>query len=508
MDLIFSAIATALSPACLIANGVGVALGIIFGALPGLTAAMGVALIMPLTFNMPTVEAFSALLGMYCGAVYGGSITAILVGTPGTVAAAATMLEGPALTVRGESKKALDMATIASFIGGIFSCIVLIVLSPLLAKAATAFGAQDYFAVAIFGMAVVASLASSSAIKGGIAALLGLYISTIGTDPIYGDLRNTFDIPQLFSGLPLVPVLVGLFAVGQILVTMEQAFIKNSQSSINVEISRKGLSLKDLTSNAYNFLRSSIIGTVVGIIPATGVGTASYIAYSTARGASKTPEQYGKGVLEGIAATESANNAVTGGALIPLLTLGVPGDIVVAIMLGALMIQGLVPGPLLFTEHPDVVYGIFTALGVSNVLMLVMGLLAVRPLAKVLLVPTTVLMPAVLTLCIVGGYAVNNSTFDLYIVFAFGILGYLMAKINMPASPLLLSMILSPIAETNFRRALVISDGDYSVFVTSPISLGVLLVTLGVIVRTVLVEIRTRKKMAEAEEQFISDSVQ
>ena len=509
MDLVFSAIATALSPACLIANGVGVALGIIFGALPGLTAAMGVALIMPLTFNMPTVEAFSALLGMYCGAVYGGSITAILVGTPGTVAAAATMLEGPSLTARGESKKALDMATIASFIGGVFSCVVLIVLSPLLAKAATAFGAQDYFAVAIFGMAVVASLASSSAIKGGIAALLGLYISTIGTDPIYGDLRNTFDIPQLFSGLPLVPVLVGLFAVGQILVTLEQAFAKNSQSSINVEISRKGLSLKDLTSNAYNFLRSSIIGTVVGIIPATGVGTASYISYSTARSASKTPEQYGKGVLEGIAATESANNAVTGGALIPLLTLGVPGDIVVAIMLGALMIQGLVPGPLLFTEHPDVVYGIFTALGVSNILMLVMGLLAVRPLAKVLLVPTTVLMPAVLTLCIVGGYAVNNSTFDLYIVFGFGILGYLMAKINMPASPLLLSMILSPIAETNFRRALVISDGDYSVFVTSPISLCVLLVTLGVIVRTVLVEIRTRKKMAEAEEQFLgNDSVQ
>lgn len=494
---VITAIGTALSPECLLANAIGVALGIVFGALPGLTATMGVALLMPLTFNMPTTEAFSALLGMYCGAIYGGSITAILVGTPGTVAAAATMLEGPALTARGESKKALDMATIASFIGGIFSCIALMTVAPLLAKAATAFGAEEYFAVAMFGMAVVASLSASSIIKGGIAALIGMYLSTIGGDPMSGELRNTYDIMGLYGGLPVVPVLVGLFAVSQILVTMEQYFTKTT-GTVKLEISRIGLSWKDLWINKFNFIRSSIIGIVVGIIPATGVGTASYIAYSTAKRASKTPEQYGKGILEGIAATESSNNAVTGGALIPLLTLGVPGDIVTAIMLGALMIQGVVPGPMLFQNNPQEVYGIFSALAVSNVFMLVMGLLAVRPLSKVLLIPTAVLMPAVMALCIVGGYAENNSTFDLYIVAIFGVLGYLMHKVEIPQAPLLLSMILAPIAETNFRRALVISNNDYTVFVTKPISLCILLVTIGVVFKIFLDECKLRRLRTEA----------
>lgn len=495
---VIAGISTAFAPECLIANAVGMALGIVFGALPGLTAAMGVALLLPLTFSMPTTEAFSALLGMYCGAIYGGSITAILVGTPGTVAAAATMLEGPALTARGESKKALDMATIASFLGGIFSCVALATVAPLLAKAATAFGATEYFAVAVFGMAVVASLSSSAVLKGAIAALLGIFFSTIGSDPISGELRTTYDITDLFSGLPLVPVLVGLFAVGQILVTMEEYFLKNQgEQGLKVSISKKGVELKDLWANKFNILRSSIIGVIVGIVPATGVGTASYIAYSEAKRKSKTPELYGKGVLEGIAATEAANNAVTGGALIPLLTLGVPGDIVTAIMLGALMIQGLVPGPMLFEKEPVIVYSIFSALSISNILMLIMGLLAVRPLSKVLLIPMNVLMPAVICLCVIGGFAVNNSTFDLLIVAVFGILGYFMNKVHIPTAPLLLSMILAPIAETNFRRALVTYNNDYSIFFTRPISACILLVTLGVVVRTVVTEIRERKHHAE-----------
>lgn len=494
---VFAALSIAFSPECIVANAVGVALGIIFGALPGLTAAMGVALLLPLTFSMPTTEAFSALLGMYCGAIYGGSITAILVGTPGTVAAAATMLEGPSMTARGESKKALDMATIASFLGGMFSCIALATVAPLLARAATAFGAAEYFAVAVFGMAVVASLSSSAVLKGAIAALLGIFLSTIGSDPISGELRTTYDISDLFSGLPLVPVLVGLFAVGQILITMEEHFLKKDQGVGELKISKKGIEFKDLWVNRFVLLRSSIIGVIVGIVPATGVGTASYIAYSEAKRNSKTPELYGKGVLEGIAATESANNAVTGGALIPLLTLGVPGDIVTAIMLGALMIQGLVPGPMLFKEEPVIVYSIFTALGISNILMLVMGLIAIRPLSKVLLVPMNVLMPTVIVLCIIGGFSVNNSTFDLAIVAIFGIIGYFMNKVHIPPAPLLLAMILAPIAETNFRRALVTYNGDFTVFFTRPISAGIMLVTIAVVVRTVLAEIKDRKKQVE-----------
>lgn len=464
---ILDGILSALSLNAILANLMGVTLGIIFGALPGLTAAMGVALLIPLTFGMPPVEAFSALLGMYCGAIYGGCITAILVGTPGTVSAAATMLEGPSLTAKGESRKALDMATVASFFGGIFSSLALVSVAPLLARAAMSFSAPEYFAVAVFGLTIVASLSEGQMIKGLISACLGLFFATIGIDNVTGDMRNTFDIPDLFNGLALVPVLVGLFAMSQVLSTVEDV-VRGVQLKSGA-ISKKGLSLKDLTSNVINFLRSSVIGTIIGIIPATGVSAATFFAYSEAKRHSRTPELYGKGCLEGIAATESSNNAVCGGALIPLLTLGVPGDIVTAIMLGALMIQGLTPGPLLFVEHPVTVYGIFAAFIIANILMLICGLIAVRGANWITAIPSGVLMPIVVTLCVIGGFAVNNSTFDLLIVAIFGVLGYLMLKCRFPLPPLLLAMILEPIAEANFRRALSISHNDYAIFYTSPV---------------------------------------
>lgn len=481
---VLEGILNAMSLSSLLANLMGVALGIIFGALPGLTSAMGVALLIPLTFGMPSIDAFSALLGMYVGSIYGGCITAILVGTPGTVAAAATMLEGPALTAKGESRRALDMATIASFIGGIFSSLVLVTIAPLLAKAAMSFGAPEYFAVAVFGLAIVSSLSSGEVIKGLIAMSLGLLFSCIGLDPITGDMRNTFDNPNLFNGLSLVPVLIGLFAVSQVLVTIEDVIAEKGIKEARV--TQKGLSIKDITSNTVNFFRSSIIGTIIGIIPATGVSAASFLAYSEAKRNSKTPEQFGKGCLEGIAATESSNNAVCGGALIPLLTLGVPGDIVTAIMLGALMIQGLTPGPLLFVEHPVTVYGLFAAFVIANIFMLGTGLLTVRVAGKIIAIPGNLLMPVVLTLCVVGGYAVNNSTFDLLVVAIFGTLGYFMQKFDIPQPPLLLAMILSPIAETNFRRALSISQNDYSIFYTSPVTCIILFVSLLIVCNPII----------------------
>ncbi|MDE7370649.1 MAG: tripartite tricarboxylate transporter permease [Desulfovibrio sp.] len=492
---ILDGILSALSLNAILANLMGVVLGIIFGALPGLTAAMGVALLIPLTFGMPSVEAFSALLGMYCGAIYGGCITAILVGTPGTVSAAATMLEGPALTAKGESRKALDMATVASFIGGIFSALALVSVAPLLARAAMSFSAPEYFAVAVFGLTIVASLSQGQLIKGLISACLGLFFATIGLDPVTGDMRNTFDMPDLFNGLALVPVLVGLFAMSQVLNTVEDV-IRGVQLKSGA-ISKQGLTLRDLTSNAFNFLRSSVIGTAIGIIPATGVSAATFFAYSEARRHSKTPQLFGKGCLEGIAATESSNNAVCGGALIPLLTLGVPGDIVTAIMLGALMIQGLTPGPLLFIEHPVTVYGIFAAFIIANVLMLVCGLAAVRGANKITAIPSGVLMPIVVTLCVIGGFAVNNSTFDLLIVAVFGVLGYLMLKCRFPLPPLLLAMILEPIAEANFRRALSISHNDYAIFYTSPVVLVMLGLSALVLIKSFYDEYKAAKK-AEA----------
>lgn len=485
---ILEGLTNALSLGSILANLMGVALGIIFGALPGLTAAMGVALLIPLTFGMPAIEAFSALLGMYCGAIYGGCITAILVGTPGTVSAAATMLEGPSLTARGESRRALQMATWASFIGGMFSALVLVTVAPLLAKAAMSFGAPEYFAVAVFGLTVVSSLSTGNMLKGMISAFIGLFLATIGLDPITGDLRNTFDNPNLFSGLSLVPVLVGLFAMSQVIVTVEDVFRGVTLKGGN--LSSKGLSLRDMKDNVVNFLRSSVIGTLIGIVPATGVSAATFMAYGEAKRFSKHPEMFGKGAIDGIAATESSNNAVCGGALIPLLTLGVPGDIVTAIILGALMIQGLTPGPLLFVEHPVTVYGIFAAFIIANVLMLILGLIAIRGSNKIIAIPSGVLMPIVVTLCAVGGYAVNNNMFDLLIVAIFGVVGYFMIKCDIPQPPMLLAMILAGIAETNFRRALSISQNDYSIFYTSPVAMCILAVSLFVLIKPIYDSIR------------------
>ncbi|MDL2210069.1 tripartite tricarboxylate transporter permease [Desulfovibrio sp. OttesenSCG-928-O18] len=496
---ILSGIQSSLAASALIANVMGTVLGITFGALPGLTATMGVALLIPITFGMPPVDAFAALLGMYCGAIYGGSISAILVGTPGTVAAAATLLEGPKLTAKGQSRKALEMATFASFAGGIISCVALVSIAPLLAAAAMKFGPAEYFSLAFFGLAIVTSLSHGSVVKGIIAVALGLFLSTIGIDPVSGDFRNTFDVPDLFSGLSLVPALVGLFAVSQALVSLEGVFRGEVGLVKSGELSKEGLTFAEFRANITNILRSSAIGTFIGIIPATGSSASIFLAYAEAKRWSKHPEEFGKGTLEGIAATESSNNAVTGGALVPLMTLGLPGDTVTAIMLGALMIQGLVPGPLLFVEHTSTVYGIFSALFLANFFMLVFGLLAIRVAGRLVNVPNAILMPLVLVLCAVGSFAVNNSFFDVGVMAVLGITGYFMIKLGFPQAPMLLGMILGPLAESNFRRALSISREDLSVFVTQPISCVILIAAFGVFAKSVYDEVKQYKNHKTAE---------
>ena len=411
MDTFFSALAAACGFEALLANLLGVALGIVFGALPGLTAVMGVALLIPLTFGLPPVVAFSSLLGMYCGAIYAGSITAILVSTPGTAAAAATMLEGPRLTARGESLRALEMTTVASFVGGVFSCFILAGVAPQLARFALNFSAPEYFALGIFGLTIVATLSEGALLKGCIAACLGLLIAMVGMDPLTGNLRLTFDSANLINGVSLIPALVGLYALSQVFLTCEDVFRGKRLSAVN--ISRKGISLAEIWANRSALLRGSLIGTFIGIVPATGSGTASFAAYSEAKRNSRHPEAFGNGAIEGLAATESANNAVTGGALIPLLTLGIPGDVVTAVILGALMIQGMTPGPLLFQEQGALVYSIFISLLLANVFMLVLGMASYGWFSKIVSIPGGILMPLVTTLCVVGGYALNNSNFDL-----------------------------------------------------------------------------------------------
>ena len=476
MDTFFSALAAACGFEALLANLLGVALGIVFGALPGLTAVMGVALLIPLTFGLPPVVAFSSLLGMYCGAIYAGSITAILVSTPGTAAAAATMLEGPRLTARGESLRALEMTTVASFVGGVFSCFILAGVAPQLARFALNFSAPEYFALGIFGLTIVATLSEGALLKGCIAACLGLLIAMVGMDPLTGNLRLTFDSANLINGVSLIPALVGLYALSQVFLTCEDVFRGKRLSAVN--ISRKGISLAEIWANRSALLRGSLIGTFIGIVPATGSGTASFAAYSDAKRKSRHPAAFGNGAIAGLAATESANNAVTGGALIPLLTLGIPGDVVTAVILGALMIQGMTPGPLLFQEQGALVYSIFISLLLANVFMLVLGMASVRVFSKIVSIPGGILMPLVTTLCVVGGYALNNSNFDLGVMAVFGILGWIMTKASIPLAPLLLAMILSGIIETNFRRALSISDNDYTVFLTRPVCAVFLCISL------------------------------
>lgn len=481
----------ALLPLAILANFLGVLLGIVFGALPGLTATMGLALLIPLTIGLDPIVAFSALLGVYVGSIYAGSITAVLIGTPGTAAAAAALLEGPALTKKGEAKKSLMMVTIASVIGGLFSCIALAVVAPQLARFALSFGPPEYFALALFGISIVAGVSGKSLVRGLIAGSIGLFIATIGMDPITGISRYTFDNVNLLSGIDIVPALVGLFAISEVLTRLE-----NNNKTIKEKIieSKIGLKIVDLTRNWFNLLRSSVIGTFIGIIPATGSGVAGYVAYNEAKRASKEKEKWGKGNIDGLAATESSNSAVTGGALIPLLTLGIPGDVITAVMLGALMIQGLTPGPMLFTNNGDIVYGIFFSLIIANIFVLIVGLAGTKIFPKLLNIPENILMPIIVVLCILGSYAISNSMFDVIVMFVFGLLGYILLKFEIPLAPLLLALILAPILEKNFMRSILISNGDFSIFFTRPISLTVILVTLLVIIFIILGEVRKRNK--------------
>lgn len=486
---IVSGILSALSFEAILANMFGVILGIIFGVIPGLTAVTGIAILIPLTFSMSVTTGMSALLGVYVGAIYAGSVTAILINTPGTAAAAATLLEGPALREKGMAGKALGMTTIASFVGGIISCVALVVISPQLANLAMEFGPPEYFMLALFGLSIVAGLSKGAMLKGITAALVGLLISTIGTDPVTGTIRFTMGTPYLLNGLSFVPALIGLFAVSQVFVKLQD---KGCHEPVP-EVPKDKLTWKEFRSNWKSILVSSVVGTIVGIIPATGSGTASYIAYDQVRRISKNKDTFGKGTLEGIAATETANNAVTGGALIPLLTLGIPGDVVTAVILGGLMIQGLTPGPLLFVDHADTVYGMFTSLVLANIFMLIFGLLAIRLFVKVLRIPQGVLMPFIIVFCILGGYAVNNSGFDVWIVLLFGLLGFLMERMRFPLPPMLLALILAPLLESNFRRTMIMSGQDLSIFVTRPICLLFLVITVAVLGSSAYSEWKARR---------------
>lgn len=453
-----------------------VGVGIAVGALPGLSAAMGVALLIPITFGMPPETALIALAGVYCGAMYGGSISAILLHTPGTSSAAATAIDGYPMTLKGQAGKALATATIASFIGGILSSVALYTLSPPLAGLALKFGPTEYFWLSIFGLTIIAGVSSKSMLKGLISGALGLVLSTIGMDPMLGVPRFIFGSNSLLNGLPFTATLIGLFSMSQVLLLAEK--------EITDIVKAKEFEMEThLTKNEFKrifpiSLWSSVIGIVSGILPGAGGSIASFIGYNEAKRFTKDKHLFGTGIIEGVAGPEAANNAVTGGSLIPTLTLGIPGNSVTAILLGGLTIQGLRPGPDLFTVHGKITYTFFAGFVIVNIFMLFLGLFGVKWFSKVSNISNRVLIPTIFTLSVIGSYSITNNMVDVWVMFIFGIIGYFVTKLNLNSAAIVLALILGPIGETGLRRTLIISKGSYAALFNSTISWVLILISI------------------------------
>lgn len=473
-DQLMHGFAVALSPKLFLINMAAVLGGLLTGALPGLTATMAVAILIPLTFELPPEEGLIILVTIFISAVQGGSIPAILINTPGTPAATATTFDGNPMAKKGLAGRAIGMAQISSFFGLMISWCILVTIAPLIARVALTFSTPEYFAVAVFGLTIISALSADTLLKGAIAGFTGLIFATVGLDPIDGAARFTFGLDELLGGISYVPALIGLFAVSEVLVSVEEFGIVQP-----VAQKIKGVlpGWRDIKRCLPTFFRSGLIGSAIGALPGAGADIAAFVGYSEAKRWSKKPEEFGKGSIEGIAASEAANNAVCGSALIPLLTLGIPGDAVTAVILGSLIVRGLRPGPSLFTEYGDLVYTLFAGFVVASILTLVVGLSLVKVFARTLNISKRILLPIIFTLCFVGAYAIQNAMFDVWICAFFGVFGYLLRKFGFQGSPIVLALILGPMTEYNFRLSLTASGGDYSVFFTRPICLAFLILS-------------------------------
>lgn len=478
---------------------IGLLLGIVVGAIPGLTSDLGIILCIPLTYGMEPTTAILMLLAIYCGGTYGGSITAILINTPGTSANAATLFDGYPMTEKGHAFKALKMALYASTIGGLISAVVLLVAAPQIAKITLLFGPAEYFALSIFGLSVIAGVSNKNILKGLIGACIGIFVSTIGMDKISGTVRFTFGSIKLTAGIDLIIALIGLFAISEIMM--------KSQYDPEKDMKVAGKFAKDvITKEEYKRCRKpigigSIIGCIIGATPGTGGGLAAFIAYNQVKQASKHPETFGNGEIEGVAASESANNGACGATMIPMLTLGVPGDGATAILMGAFMVHGMVPGPTLFKESGNILYAIMFGLIIVNIFMYLIGNALIPFYANITKLPYELLASIVLSMCIAGAFSTNNRVYDVMIILVFGILAYFLRRMDFQLVPILLGIVLGPLAEVNFRRALVLSDGSMDIFIKRPISLAFILIAVISISVFMFKELRS----AKTEEKKVND---
>lgn len=445
---------------------IGVVIGTVIGAIPGMTTPMGVALGLPFTFTMQPVTGILLLLGIYKGGLYGGSITAILIKAPGTPAASCTVLDGYPLTQKGEARKALDMALYASCFADFMSNLALILLAGVLATFALKFGPPEFFTLIVFSLTIIAGVSGDNLVKGIAAAALGLLFATIGLDMVFGTSRFIFDQWELMGGLSFIPVLIGLFALPEIIHYFTGKVTGDTKAAV---MSGIGAGLAEFKASFRSIFRGSLIGVVLGSIPGIGGAPSAFLSYSEARRTSKNPENFGKGELEGVAAAEAGNNGVAGATMIPLLALGVPGDVITAVILGAFMIHGLRPGPVMLVENITMIYALFIGIMLSSAYLFVVGKFSIRAISRIAEIPNRVLYPVVLVFCLYGSFAINNSTFDVLVMLLMGVVGYLMMVFRFPAPPFLIAFILGPLLEDNFRQSMILSEGSLGILVRSPI---------------------------------------
>lgn len=469
---LLSATASILSDPWLIALSIiGTAAGIVLGALPGISSTMALAILLPLSFAMAPHAAMVFLIAIFSASVYGGSISAILINIPGTPGAIVTQLDGNPMARQGKAGHALFYALFASTLGGLFGLLVLAFVAPMIAGAAMSFRSPEFAAAAIFGLTMLAYAAPGSTFKGILTGAVGLLCGMVGFDTVTDVARFDFGLNALQGGIDMVPMTVGLFGLAEVMRSLGQRMDPSHRVPPVKDIMPPW---RSLVRTWPTLLRGSIIGTFIGAIPAAGSAIAVAVAYAQEAKISKDPSRFGKGAPEGIVAPEAANNACVGGALIPMMTLGIPGDTMTAVLIGALLLHGLRPGPMLFTEHPDFVAIVYAALLMAVILTLVLGLVAVRYVALILNAPRAILLVAVAVLCVVGSFAIRNTIEDVYIMIGFGLIGYTMIVLGLPVAPLAFGLILGPLLEENIRRSLIVGDGSWTIFVSRPISMSLL----------------------------------
>ncbi|MEK3936017.1 tripartite tricarboxylate transporter permease [Sporosarcina sp. FSL W7-1349] len=476
---------------------IGVLAGTVIGMLPGLGPISAIAVMIPLSYGMPASSALILMAGVYYGAIFGGSTSSVLLNAPGVASTVATSFDGYPLAKQGKAGKALAIAAIASFVGGTFATVGLMLVAPQLAKVALSFGPTEYFALMLLGLTAIASLSDGSTVKAFISATVGIMVATIGIDGQTGTQRFTFGSTKLLDGIDFLVIALGLFALAEVttlIISRKESLFKKGSDIGSLKITKD-----EVKEMAAPVGRQSILGFFIGVLPGAGATIASFLAYITEKRLSKKSDTFGKGNIVGVAAPESANNAAAGGSFVPLLTLGIPGSGTTAIMLGALLVVGVQPGPMLLTDHPDVFWGVIASMYIGNIMLLILNLPLIPYFARILYIPKGMLISLILIFCFIGVYGVNFSQFDLYVLIVFGVIGYLMRILSFPAAPFILAFILGGMMEQSYRQALTISNGSLSIFIERPVSLALLLVALAsLFVPLILSKITNRNNGAKA----------